>query len=117
MQNPNHGIRPGTKLCITVTEPWEVVTDLRSSSLMGCALRATPSSAVVVRLEEPISRAGEDYMNLLASPRRLGDNFMQDSGSVFCALVSISDAEAEQSTLIKLTDFSGRLMLMGDVSW
>jgi hypothetical protein len=117
MEDLNSGIRPGTRLRVTVTEPWEVVTDLPSSSLEGHVLRANPLSAIVVRLDEPISRVGENYRNLLARPRRLGDSFTHESGSVFCALVSISDAEAEQSTLTKLTDFNGRLMLMGDVIW
>lgn len=117
MLNLNRTLGIGTRLRITVAEPWEVVSALPSPTIAGRVLLTDHLAAVLIQLDEPVSYSGEDYKHLLASPRHLGDSFTTGIGSLYCAIVSVNDKEAEEGSLTAPADLNGRLKLIGDVEW
>jgi hypothetical protein len=112
--------KPGDRVTLIATDPWELVTVIGSGPFVGSIVAVDTAGYRVLsfKLEQPLRYEGIIAGCLAAFARHAGDKFATSTGSgrkVFCNIRSVSDDEAKLGVLPILDE--GRLSLIGDVEW
>jgi hypothetical protein len=101
---------------ITITEPWELVSEIDSAKVTG-EIRLQGQGSIIIGLQSPLKLRGSEYNWLLATPRHAGESLDLPHGKVFCNFSSMTDAEEKEGIPAAPSRFAGELNMLGDLEW